>query len=79
MVRGPADGVKVGRTGYTGGVDGLMLVLVAVVVLCVVLVMVFVDVPDQIHSPVEYRGVGGAVKVVVTVALALWVFLMFVH
>jgi hypothetical protein len=79
MVRRPANGVKVGAGGYNGGVDGLMLLLGAVVVLGAVLLMVLVDVPDQIHNPVEYQGVGGVVKVVVTVGLVLWLFLLFVH
>jgi diacylglycerol kinase len=60
-------------------VDGLTLLLIAVVVLTVVILAVTVeDLPDQIHNPVEFRGVGRAAKLVAAAAVLAWVLGMFV-
>jgi diacylglycerol kinase len=60
-------------------VDGLTLLLVAVVVLTVVLLFVAVeDLPDQIHNPVQFEGVGQAAKAVAAGVVVLWLLGMFV-
>ena len=71
--------VKESGAGYAGGVDGLTLFLVAVVVLCTIVLMVCVDTPDQIHNPVEFKGVGRVVTLGVAAVLVLWAIAAFVH
>jgi hypothetical protein len=59
-------------------VDGLTLLLIAVVVLTAVLLAVAVeDLPDQIHNPVQYEGVGRAARVVAAAILLVWLLGMF--
>jgi hypothetical protein len=60
-------------------VDGLTFLLIAVVVLAVVvLALVVEDLPDQIHNPVQYEGVGRAAKVVAAAVVLVWLLGMFV-
>jgi hypothetical protein len=60
-------------------VDGLTLLLIAVVVLTVVILAAVVeDLPDQIHNPVQYDGVGRVTTIVTAAVVLAWLLDMFV-